>query len=105
MVTIYVGSGLASLCIVLAIGVGWRVSLVIIGIVSAVFSVIPAMLLKDEKNFKSEEKEHGSIKEDFRELVKNKTLIYCTLGSLFRYSAGFSRGFFEATYMTGQYPD
>ena len=47
MVTIYLGSAFASLCILLALKVGWRTSLVIIGILSAIESVIPAMLLKD----------------------------------------------------------
>jgi len=111
IVSVYLGSSLASLTLILADLVGWRAAFIIVGAFGGISSVILCLFIKDEKNILEEEdgfiekKQKTGVKEDFKELFKNKTLIITIIATFFRYTSGFARGFYEALYYTEEFPN
>ena len=120
--TVYVGSALASLCLILSAGIGWKLTFLIAGIVGLAAALIAILgirytqhirensLIKEYKQITNltqttEKTENIQNKSDWAQLVKNKTLILTLIATFCRYSAGFSRGYYEALYFSAQFPN
>jgi MFS family permease len=110
-VAVYIGSAIASLCFILAENVGWRISFVIVALVSTFFTLAAGLPLKNVLNnpesdsSKPSKKFFANIREDARELFKNKTIVFTILGSFFKYWCGFAKGFYEGFYFTSQFSE
>lgn len=105
LATVYVGSALASLTLVLSSGVGWRLTFLITGIIGAFFAVLGIFTIKNTAYAKESlviTEEHTQ-KSDWGQLVKNRTLVFTLIATFFRYSAGFSRGYYEALYFSAEF--
>ena len=104
LITVYVGSSLASLTLLLTDALSWRSCFLVIALVSTAVCVLSGAFLKNAKNKKSDEKTLN-FKEDFKELFKNKTIVLTIVATFARYASGFSRGYYEAIYLTDQFPN
>jgi MFS family permease len=120
--TVYIGSALASLTLLLAEGVDWRFTFLICGMVGILACLVALVTMSNKKNPTTGSKLINAVKStpdsrltqelsvaqnssDWKLLIKNRTLIFTLAGTFFRYAAGFSRGYYEALYFTDQFPD
>jgi len=104
LASIYIGSALASSTVILAIELGWRLSFVIIALLGLCVSVIGIFLIDNQVISKEIDVRIDKSKSDWKQLVTNKTILFTLIGTFFRYSAGFARGYYEALYFTSQFP-
>jgi MFS family permease len=110
-ISIYVGSALSSLTLVTSAGIGWRFTYIGFGAVGVVASIVigvfwPEYEFNEADRAAIENSRKQQLFKEFKTLLcTNKTLNITVLAFAVRYSAGFSRGFFEAIYFTKQFPD
>ena len=107
LAAVYIGSALASLTLLLADQLGWRISFTIVGMFGIILALIGSLTIENTSIEKDLQMTHGnsSEKSDWKQIIKNKTLIITLIATFCRYSAGFSRGYFEAIYISSQFPD
>mmetsp|Transcript_29035 Transcript_29035/g.51945 ORF Transcript_29035/g.51945 Transcript_29035/m.51945 type:complete len:352 (-) Transcript_29035:4854-5909(-) len=109
-ISIYIGAAAASLTIDLARAVGWRFTFIGIGALGMLTSIVIGLFwpeyefTEDDRDAIEKSRTQQLFKEFWELLKSNKTLNITTLAIAVRYSAGFSRGFFEAIYFTEQFP-
>ena len=113
LATVYVGSALASLTLLLSVGIGWQLTFLISGSVGLIIAINGIFTISNSKriddeilagNIQSMIQNHNQ-KSDWTQIIKNKTLIFTLTATFFRYAAGFSRGYYEALYFSAQFPD
>lgn len=105
LASVYIGSALASCTLILAIELGWRLSFIILGIIGLCVSILGIFMIDNETILKTSPDPTDSKKSDWKQLLTYKTILYTLIGTFFRYAAGFARGYYEALYFAGQFPD
>lgn len=119
---LYIGAAISSICLVITQAIGWQLTYVVVAIVGCIVSFIVGPFIKsvgkkakpvdttDYNALPATEGQHHSeevrpLKEDMKELVKNKTLIYITIIGFFRFTGLYCRTFFDAIFFTKAYSD
>ena len=102
---VYWGSGLSALTLLLARGVGWRLTFVIVASIGALICGGMALLLPDVtiQAYRNTVVKRPFTK-DLKDLCKSRTLVITLAALFFRYFAGFGRGFFEGLYFAAAFP-
>lgn len=104
-VAVYWGSALSALTLLLARGVGWRLTFVIVAGAGALVCGGMALLLSNVKleTYQTPVAKRP-FKRDLQDLCKSRTLVLTLAALFFRYMAGFGRGFFEGLYFAAAFP-
>jgi MFS family permease len=117
---LYIGAAISSICLVITEAIGWRLTYVLVALIGCIITAIVGPFIKslapkpavadgpEERLTQQATPQHEEvrpIREDMKELVKNKTLIYITIIGFFRFAATYARTFFEPEFFTRTYSD
>mmetsp|Transcript_10163 Transcript_10163/g.19919 ORF Transcript_10163/g.19919 Transcript_10163/m.19919 type:complete len:289 (-) Transcript_10163:64-930(-) len=118
MSCLYIGTAMSSISLVLAEGIGWRLTYVVVGVVGILITLAVAPFIRSQSTLtpeqmgykqiaasEEESEETYTLSGDLKELVKNNTLVLITLIGFFRFSGLYARAFFEPEFFTKAYPD
>lgn len=115
---LYLGGAISSICLVIAQAIGWRYTYVLMSIVGVVITVIVGPFIRSAASppkISSTAQGYDQLpshtveaprplKEDLKELFKNKTLNYINIIGFFRFAALYGRTFFEPDFFSKAYP-
>lgn len=110
LAAVYIGSSLASLTLLISSMIGWRLTFLITGIFTGILTVVGIFTIQNlsmpTKTSMITVQEYTKPKtSDWKVLFHNRTIIFTLLGTFFRYSAGFARGYYEALYFSNEFSD
>mmetsp|Transcript_10145 Transcript_10145/g.15171 ORF Transcript_10145/g.15171 Transcript_10145/m.15171 type:complete len:267 (-) Transcript_10145:32-832(-) len=98
---------LASLGLIMASHLGWRLAYATIGIIGLSVVLLSSFIIRNDKVQEPllEKPKPPSVLDNFKFLLKNKTSMLVVIAAMFRYSAGFVRAFFTPIYLTAQFSE
>ncbi|OMJ86111.1 hypothetical protein SteCoe_12469 [Stentor coeruleus] len=110
LAAVYVGSSLASLTLLISSMIGWRLTFLVSGIFTGILTVVGIFTIQNlsmpTKNSMITVQEYTKPeKSDWKVLFHNRTIVFTLIGTFFRYSAGFARGYYEALYFSNEFSD
>mmetsp|Transcript_32092 Transcript_32092/g.55366 ORF Transcript_32092/g.55366 Transcript_32092/m.55366 type:complete len:324 (+) Transcript_32092:256-1227(+) len=108
-IAVYVGAAMSSLTLALSSAIGWRLTYIGVGAAGILNTIVVGIFwpeyqfTEDDRRAIENAKNHKVVRELWELIKSNKTLNLATMGTAIRYSAGFTRGFFDALYFTKQF--